>query len=277
MKILVIGASSYTGSRIYYDLNKSFKTVGTYNSNKLSPLFIHLDLTDKKQIEEIIFDQKPDVIVHVANHASSRPAEEDEKRYLSINLKATEHIVNVSNKIGSKVVFISSFAALNPVDIYGQSKLKSENVVKNTKAGYLILRPYVILGYSPNITNDRPFNRVLKCLDDKILAKFDTSWNIYPTYVGHLSQIIEQTIVKDLWNQTLPVLLNHKVTQYQFAKDVLSHFNILVEAIDKGYDIPDIKSDLTLLEKYDLKPKNYDEMIDEIVQSIKNEDNFVLK
>jgi nucleoside-diphosphate-sugar epimerase len=50
MKILLIGASSYVGARIYFDLKDSYEVVGTYNNNLLSKSFVKLDITDSHDV-----------------------------------------------------------------------------------------------------------------------------------------------------------------------------------------------------------------------------------
>lgn len=42
MKILITGANSYVGARIYFDLSKELDVVGTYHASKLSKSFIEL-------------------------------------------------------------------------------------------------------------------------------------------------------------------------------------------------------------------------------------------
>lgn len=72
MKILLIGASSYVGARIYFDLKNKFDISGTYSTNPLAREFIHLDITDKDQVNKVIKKIKPEIIIHAANNASSK-------------------------------------------------------------------------------------------------------------------------------------------------------------------------------------------------------------
>jgi dTDP-4-dehydrorhamnose reductase len=276
MKLLITGASSYLGSRIYYDLKDKFEPIGTYYQNKLSASFIYLDLTKKEEIEKLVKKSKPNVIIHVANYPSPRPAQDNEKGYVQLNLEATKYLIEAADNIGTKLIFISSFAAMNPDNIYGKLKLESEKLVEKTKAGYLILRPSLIIGFSPNTTNDRPFNRILKCLDEGKKAEFDTSWKFQPTYVGHISQVIKKSIEKNVWNKTIPIVIGELVTQYQIARDILEAFDIKVYPIDKGYNIPSKKVDLSILDQFGLKPKNYGEMIKTIIDEIKDREKFRL-
>jgi len=239
MKILITGASSYVGARIYFDLQNKYELVGTCFANQLAKSFVQLNLTDKNAVERLLKEKVPDVIVHVANFPSPRSAVNNEEKFESLNGVSTGCLVENANRIGSKFVFISSQAANNPEsNIYGKLKLKSEKLVESVRAGYLILRPSLIVGFSPNTTNPRPFNRILSCLDNKEdVCEFDTSWKLQPSYVGHLSQVIDKTIQSNKWYMAVPVFIDELVTQYQIAKDVLEKFEVKVEPIDQGVDI----------------------------------------
>jgi len=277
MKILLTGASSYVGARLYFDLKNAYSLIGTYFHNQLSPRFIKLDVTDKNRVEKTIKEIKPEIIIHVANYPSVRNSVNNEENFTALNKKTTEYIVENANKIGAKMIFISSLAATNPNDVYGKFKMESEESVKTVKAGYLILRPSLIIGLSPNTQNDRPFNRMLKCLDDKTKqGAFDTSWKLQPTYVGHLSQIIDKAIKRNYWNRTVSVYIDEMTTQYQIAKDILKRFDISVLPEDKHINIPQATEDLAEMRSFNVVPATYKELIETITGEIKNRNQFVL-
>lgn len=279
MKILLIGASSYVGARIYFDLKDKFEIIGTYNSNPLSKSFIKLDITEKANVLDLFNKTKPDVIVHVANYPSSRNAVNNEENFIKLNDEGTIHIVTSANEIGARMVFISSQAANNPNDtIYGELKAKSEELVTTTRAGYLILRPSYIVGFSPNTTNPRPFNKILQCLDGRSdNGVFDTPWKLQPSYVGHLSQVIEKAIKNEIWNKTIPVFIDELVTQYQIAQDILSKFHITVSPVDQHIHILPSTDNLDEFNAFHLPPYTYKEMIELIISEIKGRDKFKLQ
>lgn len=276
MKLLLIGANSYLGARLYFDLKHTFNTIGTYHTTSLSNNFLKLDITNEEEIKKIFQEHKPDIVLHTANFASSRNAINNENSFEEVNLKATEFIVNSANEYNAKVIFISSFAALNTSDVYGEFKLKSENIVKRTKKNYLIIRPSLIVGFSPNTVNDRPFNRILRCIDSNQKAEFDTSWEFKPTYIGHVSQIIEQAVSKNIWNQTIHVIIDETVTQYQLATDILKAFNISVSPIDKKMKMPEQKVDLSNMNQFSLLPNTYHSLIETIIEEINNRDTCIV-
>ena len=175
MKMLLTGASSYVGARLFLDLQKKFDIIGTYHGTKLSDKFIQLDTTNPEEVKKVISQEKPDVILHAAANANAKWCKAHPEEAKLLNQQSTESIVTVANEIGAKVILLSSFVAINPTNVYGNTKYESEQIVKKAKSGFVILRPSLIIGFSPNTTNDRPFNRILKNLDLHTEAVYDTS------------------------------------------------------------------------------------------------------
>lgn len=275
-KILLLGANGYLGARLFFDLKDKFVVVGTFNKNQFHDDFTQLDITHKKQVRDVFANEKPDVVIQTANYPSPRHAINNEAAYRELNLKSTEYIVDAANQAGAKVIFISSFAALNPDNIYGELKLQSEEIVKKTKAGYLILRPSLILGLSPNTKNDRPFNRVLRCIDGKEQAKFDSSWKFQPTYVGHIWAVIERAINENIFNRLVHVFCSSIETQYSTAKDILKPFSITVTPVDGKLSLPTQVRDENELLELGLPTCSYQEMIERIHVEMQNPDRFNL-
>ena len=176
MKILITGASSYVGARIYSDLKKKFEVIGTYYTNKLFPELELLDIRNKSEVEKFVQKTKPDIIIHIAANASGSWCEQNPEQAIAINQAGTQNITDAANDFNAKVIFISSLAIANVESLYGRTKIAGENFVKNVKEGYVILRPSLIVGFSPNTTNDRPFNRFLKNITKQTPAIYDTSW-----------------------------------------------------------------------------------------------------
>lgn len=273
MKILLTGASSYVGARLYFDLQKKFEIIGTYKNTNLSEKFIHLDITNLEEITKIINKHTPDVIIHAAANANARWCEANPKAAIALNQTSTKNIVHSANEIGAKVILISSFASLQD-NIYGKTKHASEEFVKQTKNGFIILRPSLIIGFSPNTANDRPFNRILKNLNKKTEAVYDTSWKFQPSYLRHISEVIETVLERNIVNKTIPVAVKELKTRYDIAKDILDPFGIQVAPVDKQDTTPTITDDLETLTKLNLPQYSYQKMIKEIVNEIRHRDLF---
>ncbi len=276
-KIIIIGASSYVGARLYFDLKSKFAVVGTYSANQLSKSLVHLDITNKEEVEKIVNDIRPDVIIHVANNASAKWCDANPEKAVLLNQTATQYIVDSANNVNAKLVYISTMGVIKPSNLYGKTKLKSEEIVKTVKNGYLILRPSLVLGYSPNTANDRPFNRLLKNLDEGVPAIYDTSWKFQPTYIKHVSEIIEACINKQIFNKSIVIAVPEMKSRYDTAKDILTPFGIKVASIDaKDSTFEIFEDDLSELNELGLPKYTYEEMIKEIVSDVRNRDKFVI-
>lgn len=139
MKILITGASGYVGARIFYDLKNDFDLVGTYFSNKLSNDFVHLDITKKDQVSKIINDVKPEIIIHIVNNPSQKWCAEHPEEAKLINQDGSHYLLDAANKIGTKIIYMSTMGAILPKDIYQNTKAYSEKVFQQTIAGYINL------------------------------------------------------------------------------------------------------------------------------------------
>ncbi len=276
IKILVTGASSYVGARIYFDLKDKFEVVGTYNDTKLSDKLLQLDTTNSDSVHTLVNEVKPNIIVHAAANASGKWCEEHPKEAIALNQTATKYIVEAANELKAKTIFISSFAAEDLSSLYGRTKNESERTIKEATNNYIILRPSLVIGFSPNTENDRPFNRFLKNIDQGTPAIYDTSWEFQPTYLGHLSEVINTAIEKDLTKEVIPVAVKELKSRYDVAKDLLTPFGISVSPEDKKDKTPVIINGLKKLKELSLPTYNYQQIIVLIINEIKNRDRFKL-
>ncbi len=276
MKLLLTGASSYLGARLFFDLSTQFDVIGTYSSTRLSEKFIHLDVTDREEIAKILKEFAPDIIIHAANNASAKWCDAHPNEAVTINQTSTDYIVREANTLGAKVIYISSLSALDRSNVYGKTKYESERIVEKSSGGFMILRSSLILGFSPNMTNDRPFNRILKNLDDGTPAVYDTSWKFQPTYIGHISEVILQVIKLGIWNQTIPVAVPELKSRYDVAKDILSQFNINVTPTDLHDTTKPQTGDLSILSSFHLPTYSYGSIISKIIDEIKHRGEFTV-
>ena len=276
MKVLLTGASSYLGARLFWDLRKHHDIVGTFSSHQLCKDFIHLDATKRQEVRRVVNDIHPDIIIHAANNASAKWCEANPQKAIAVNESATQYLVDEAKNIGARMLYVSSFSADDPSTVYGKTKRASEAIVKNMGQEYSIIRPSLIIGMSPNQVNDRPFNRILNNLDKKTPAVYDTSWKFQPTYVRHISEVILAVIKKNYWNRTIEVAVSKLVSRFDIAQDILSHFGIRVTAIDAHDSSLVMTHTLSSLEALGLPTYDYEKMIKLIVDEIRHRENFVL-
>ena len=277
MKILITAASSYLGARIYFDLEKKYEVVGTYNTSKISLKFIQMDVTNRDEVFRIFELNKPDLIIHAAANPNARWCEENPEIAKKINVGGTRNVVDAANAIGAKLVYISTLAALDKSFVYGRTKFLAEEAAKETKAGFIILRPSVIIGMSPNTANLRPFfNRILKNLDEKTPAIYDISWKFHPTWIGHISEVIENVIEKKIKDEIITITVSELKSRFDVARDILSEFGISAEPKNDNDKVPPKELDQTKLKEFGMPVYSYSEIIEKIIGEIKNREKFKL-
>ncbi|MEK7564508.1 MAG: sugar nucleotide-binding protein [Patescibacteria group bacterium] len=277
MKILMIGANSYVGARLYFDLKDKYDLIGTYYSikNKLSDKFINLDITDKEAVEKTITTIKPEIVIHVASNTSSRWCNENPEAAKKINVDGTRNIVESANKIGVKILYISTTAIYNKDTKYATTKLEAEEVVKETKFGWFILRPSLIYGYSPHIPSGRSFDRILKNIDKGLKAEYDNIQKTQLTWTGHISEVIDEILKRNIWNKIVVVISLGMKSRFDIAKDILKYFNVEVFS-QEGDKMATYEGNTDELEKLDLPTYSYEEIIKKIVSEIKNRGKYIL-
>jgi len=276
MKILILGANSYVGARIYFELQDIHEVVGTYHSNKISDKLIQLDITSKQGVLDLVNKVKPEVIIHCANNASKKWCDEHPKEAVILNQDSTSFVVEAANSVDAKLIYISSTAAINPKSLYGETKLASEDLVKKTKNDYLILEPGIVIGFSPKVKKeDGFFSSLMDNLEDNKVVEYENSTQYRPTYIGHLCEVIKEALDKKIWNKVIQVSIPVLKTKYEMAKDILESFGVSVREVDTPkIDTNSRPQELSELQKFNLPVCIYEEAISKIITEIKNRDNY---
>ncbi len=153
-KIFAIGASGLIGSRLIELLNDK------YVLENLS-LETGVDITRPETLKTIREDQEHPILIHLAAKAdvdgceADKPLRENGGAY-RINVIGTKNVVDVCRVSGKKIIYISTDFIFDgespppggyteeslphPINWYGETKYKGEEVVKNSSIPYLIIR-----------------------------------------------------------------------------------------------------------------------------------------
>lgn len=84
---------------------------------------------DPLSVRHLFEDIRPKIVYHLEAVSGIQQCEKDKRRAIYNNVISTLNITENAAKFGAKVVFTSSEACDNPVNLYGQSKLIGENLV----------------------------------------------------------------------------------------------------------------------------------------------------
>ena len=161
-KMLVIGGTSLLGYKLLSNAN-NFELYASYNKNLINLKNIEtlkIDITNEKNCEEIL-NLKPDIIINTAAITNVDYCEKYEKNAFDVNVTGTKNIAKIAEKLGSKLIHISTDAVFsgskkfyveedkpNPISVYGKTKLESEKIISKVNDS-VILRPSVLFGWIP--------------------------------------------------------------------------------------------------------------------------------
>jgi len=153
-KILITGANGYIGNCLFFFLKNKFNISGVDSETTFNNKIYKCNILNIKKFDKILSQVKPDLIIHLA--AQSLVDETiNKKKYYKNNIIATTQLLNLMKKNNIKNIIFSSTAAvykqsskplkeiskLQPLSIYGKTKLVCEkNIKKQKNIKHIILR-----------------------------------------------------------------------------------------------------------------------------------------
>ena len=173
MRILITGGAGYIGSHVCnLLLDKGFKVTVIDNlitgNKELVPKkakLIIADIADEKKIEDVIANEKFDLVMHFAGLIRVDESVKEPEKYNEFNFEKAKKFLNIcfKNKL-FKIIFSSTASVygnskkqkvletdpLDPLNPYAISKLNLENFIisksKELKITYIILRYFNVAG-----------------------------------------------------------------------------------------------------------------------------------
>jgi dTDP-4-dehydrorhamnose reductase len=184
MKVLITGASGLLGRAIKTEFEKvtSWNILGLGYS-RLEGGLKKVDLTNDKDLGDIIDEFKPDVLIHSAAERRPDVVGNKVKETEALNIKSTENIAKLMAKTGGFVLYISTdyiFDGLsppyttkskpNPLNKYGTTKLEGERVTMLNTEKYAILRVPILYGEVKFIKESAVTGRVLQRQNENLYS-----------------------------------------------------------------------------------------------------------
>ena len=156
-KIAIIGASGFLGSYLFSSLSKNFRVIGTYFSRPSKDLY-HLDIRDEKQVRQFFEKFHPGLLVIAGGVTQPDECELNRELAYGVNIKGIESIVkyceckliyfSTDYVFDGKKRFYSEEDSPNPINYYGWTKLKAEEIVLDNRDDNVVIRVAGLYGYS---------------------------------------------------------------------------------------------------------------------------------
>lgn len=155
MKVAVTGANGLLGSDVVKALQEQDDTVIPF------PSHADLDLADFDKVRGFVIKNQPEVIVHLAAISNPDVVEKDPVLGWRNNFNSTHNLVRALQETGGVMCFGSTdsvfsgnddqgpyneFSIKHPLNIYGQTKVASEQIIEQKMKKYFILRLPLLFG-----------------------------------------------------------------------------------------------------------------------------------
>jgi len=213
--ILITGGAGYIGSKLatkLLELNYNVTVIDAlkFSSKSLNHLFnyknfkfIKGDVRNKKIIKKLI--KSNEFIIPLAALVGAPLCEKNKKEAVSVNLKSIEFMMkNITKKnkviylttnsgygVGEKNKFCDETSPLNPISLYGRTKVDSEKIVMKYKNA-IGFRLATVFGYSYRMRTDLLVNNfVFRSLQDKKLVLFEPHFR--RNYI-HVKDVVDAII-----------------------------------------------------------------------------------
>lgn len=220
MKFLVTGVNGQLGYDIVNELKKNLQY------DIFAPNREKMDITNEKNVKEIVESYHPDVIFHCAAYTAVDKAEDDRKNCYNVNVNGTKYLVESASKVGAKIVYISTDYVfdgskegiyevedeISPINYYGETKWLGEEEIRKYP-NHIIARISWVFGI-----NGKNFVRTMLnlALTKKELGVVCDQIGS-PTYTEDLSKLLVEMVEKDVVG-TYHITNEGYCSWYDFAK-----------------------------------------------------------
>ena len=243
MNILVTGANGQLGNEIQIVAKGSGDN---YFFTDVCEGYEHLDITDLEAIRAYVKEHEVQVVVNCAAWTNVDGAEDPEKYELveNLNAKAPENLAIVMKEVGGLLVHISTDYVFGgnpynvpcredqngtPTGVYGQTKLKGEQLIQATGVNYVILRTAWL--YSEFGKNFVKTMLNLTASKPQVKVVFDQVGT--PTYAYDLAKVIV-AVLKDYAGYAAPICHSKRSEESGYPHTGIYHFSN--EGVCSWYD-----------------------------------------
>jgi dTDP-4-dehydrorhamnose reductase len=152
VRILVTGAAGQVGARVVDALDPHHEVLGAGHDT--------VDLAEREQVEQVVAEFAPDVVINSAALTNVDACERDPERAFAVNALGVRTLAQATARRGAHLVHISTdyvfdglstrpydeWDAVHPISEYGRSKLGGEREVERHAASWAVLRTSWVFG-----------------------------------------------------------------------------------------------------------------------------------
>lgn len=244
-KILITGSNGLLGQTLVNLLMKepeNYSVVGLSKGenrmNRSDFLYYDIDITNFDKLKECISYIQPSIIINTAAMTSVDVCEVKPEKCNQINIEAVRYLTQISAKFNIHFIQISTdfiFDGINgfyketdlpnPLSIYGNSKLRAENIIKSSGVNFSILRTILVYG---KVNHSKRSNIVLWVKEmlekNKEISIVNDQFRM-PTYVEDLATACKLVLDKEA-KGVYHISSNKLLSIFEIANQIAAVFGL---------------------------------------------------
>ncbi len=253
-KILITGSNGLLGQKLVQLLIEKdtidliATAVGENRLKNLNNRYIYesMDVTNESDVMRVFDKYQPDVLIHTAAMTNVDTCETDTEGCNKLNVDAVQYLINACLKhqtffchLSTDFIFDGSNgpyteeAKPNPISVYGESKLKAEELLIKSKIRWAIARTVLVFGIVADMSRSNIILWVKKSLEEGKGIKVVTDQFRTPTLAEDLAigcWLIAEKETEGIFNISGEDFL----TPYEMAIKTADFFHLPKELIEKA-------------------------------------------
>ena len=246
-RLLVLGGTGQVG----YELQRSLSTLGEVLAPTQNDISLMLSADE---LEGKLTALRPDIVINAAAYTAVDQAETEKEKAYQINAVAPGLLAIYCEKQQIPLIHFSTDYVFdgsknqpwketdtpNPINVYGETKLAGENVIRATRAPHLILRTSWVYG----ARGKNFFNTMKRLAAEKSSLSIVNDQLGAPTWSRHLADAVAQLIAMagkqgpGFWQThsgTYHLTNAGEISWYAFAQAIFD------EMQSAGHSVPEVK------------------------------------
>jgi dTDP-4-dehydrorhamnose reductase len=233
-KLLITGASGQLGQALIPKIQDNFKLLCIGRTPVLQIPWISGKVSDPIFLKKTIKEFSPDIILHFSAMTNVDQCEMNPEESHLINSLSVKWMLET---FAGYFLFISTDYVFNgrngpylesdntnPINVYGQTKLKAENMINLNSENSLILRTNVLFDY--NDSSKASFvNWVVNSLQNSTPISVVSDQYNNPIWTHHLAEIIF-FLIKEKITGLLHTGSDEYINRYEFALIIAQKFKL---------------------------------------------------
>ena len=198
IKYLITGSNGLLGQKLVKLLSEQagVEVVATSRGKNRLPFksltyrYLTMDITNPAEVRSIISQENPDVVIHTAAMTQVDDCETNQEACMELNVAAVQNMINACQEVNAFLIHLSTDfifdgengpydeqAAANPVNFYGESELKAEELISNSNLSWAIVHTVLVYGIAHDMSrsniilwvkNSLEAGKAIRVVDDQL-------------------------------------------------------------------------------------------------------------